>query len=150
MHFYETSFLSGQVQNTKHPSLPHGVVSLHTHALQISLGPAGGQVRTPQATGEHRTHKQPRSLTFPWTGTHWGGLLVQQMVESIKQEPMECAIEQPPLKKIKQEVSTPQEQLRGSPGDKGKMNRGGFFFLFLAAAANVGRRRLVLPLQQLG
>lgn len=26
------------------------------------------------------------------------------MVESIKQEPMECAIEHPPLKKIKQEV----------------------------------------------
>uniref|UniRef100_A0A7N8X1V3 Transcriptional activator Myb n=1 Tax=Mastacembelus armatus TaxID=205130 RepID=A0A7N8X1V3_9TELE len=31
--------------------------------------------------------------------------LEQQMVESIKQEPMECAIEQPPLKKIKQERS---------------------------------------------
>uniref|UniRef100_A0A3Q4BJY7 Transcriptional activator Myb n=1 Tax=Mola mola TaxID=94237 RepID=A0A3Q4BJY7_MOLML len=31
--------------------------------------------------------------------------LPQQMVESIKQEPMECAIEQPPLKKIKQERS---------------------------------------------
>lgn len=30
--------------------------------------------------------------------------LEQQMVNSIKQEPMECAIEQPPLKKIKQEV----------------------------------------------
>lgn len=76
-----------------------------------------------------------------------GGLLVQQMVESIKQEPMECAIEQPPLKKIKQEVSTPQKQLRSSSADKGKMSR--FFFLFLAAAANVGRQRLFLPLQQL-
>uniref|UniRef100_A0A8D3DXE6 Transcriptional activator Myb n=1 Tax=Scophthalmus maximus TaxID=52904 RepID=A0A8D3DXE6_SCOMX len=31
--------------------------------------------------------------------------LEQQMVNSIKQEPMECAIEQPPLKKIKQESS---------------------------------------------
>uniref|UniRef100_A0A4W6EE74 Transcriptional activator Myb n=1 Tax=Lates calcarifer TaxID=8187 RepID=A0A4W6EE74_LATCA len=31
--------------------------------------------------------------------------LEQQMVTSIKQEPMECAIEQPPLKKIKQERS---------------------------------------------
>ncbi|CAJ1078211.1 transcriptional activator Myb isoform X2 [Xyrichtys novacula] len=34
----------------------------------------------------------------------------QQMVESIKQEPMECAIEQPPLKKIKQEVESPCER----------------------------------------
>lgn len=34
--------------------------------------------------------------------------LEQQMVESIKQEPMECAIEQPPLKKIKQEVLSTQ------------------------------------------
>uniref|UniRef100_A0A8D0D332 Transcriptional activator Myb n=1 Tax=Sander lucioperca TaxID=283035 RepID=A0A8D0D332_SANLU len=31
--------------------------------------------------------------------------LEQQMVQSIKQEPMECTIEQPPLKKIKQEGS---------------------------------------------
>uniref|UniRef100_A0A8C8DGA2 Transcriptional activator Myb n=1 Tax=Oryzias sinensis TaxID=183150 RepID=A0A8C8DGA2_9TELE len=31
--------------------------------------------------------------------------LEQQIVDSIKQEPMECAIEQPPLKKIKQERS---------------------------------------------
>ncbi|XP_034756435.1 transcriptional activator Myb isoform X3 [Etheostoma cragini] len=38
--------------------------------------------------------------------------LEQQMVQSIKQEPMECAIEQPPLKKIKQEVESPCE---GSP-----------------------------------
>lgn len=43
--------------------------------------------------------------------THWEDFfffqnspLEQQMVDSIKQEPMECAIEQPPLKKIKQEV----------------------------------------------
>ncbi|XP_049446548.1 transcriptional activator Myb isoform X1 [Epinephelus fuscoguttatus] len=36
--------------------------------------------------------------------------LEQQMVESIKQEPMECAIEQPPLKKIKQEVESPCER----------------------------------------
>lgn len=36
--------------------------------------------------------------------------LDQQMVESIKQEPMECAIEQPPLKKIKQEVESPCER----------------------------------------
>ncbi|XP_074541157.1 transcriptional activator Myb isoform X2 [Halichoeres trimaculatus] len=36
--------------------------------------------------------------------------LQQQMVESIKQEPMECAIEQPPLKKIKQEVESPCER----------------------------------------
>lgn len=31
-------------------------------------------------------------------------LAQQQIAESIKQEPMECVIEQPPLKKIKQEV----------------------------------------------
>ncbi|XP_020494496.1 transcriptional activator Myb isoform X2 [Labrus bergylta] len=37
-------------------------------------------------------------------------LLEQQMVDSIKQEPMECAIEQPPLKKIKQEVESPCER----------------------------------------
>ncbi|GLD74933.1 transcriptional activator Myb isoform X2, partial [Lates japonicus] len=36
--------------------------------------------------------------------------LEQQMVTSIKQEPMECAIEQPPLKKIKQEVESPCER----------------------------------------
>ncbi|XP_067338721.1 transcriptional activator Myb isoform X1 [Channa argus] len=36
--------------------------------------------------------------------------LEQQMVESIKQEPMECAIEQPPMKKIKQEVESPCER----------------------------------------
>ncbi|XP_031726337.1 transcriptional activator Myb isoform X2 [Anarrhichthys ocellatus] len=36
--------------------------------------------------------------------------LEQQMVKSIKQEPMECAIEQPPLKKIKQEVESPCER----------------------------------------
>lgn len=39
------------------------------------------------------------------------------MVESIKQEQMECAIEQPPLKKIKQEVSVLQEQLRCLSGE---------------------------------
>lgn len=33
-----------------------------------------------------------------------------QIVESIKQEPMECAIDQPPLKKIKQEVESPCER----------------------------------------
>ncbi|XP_029351987.1 transcriptional activator Myb isoform X2 [Echeneis naucrates] len=33
-----------------------------------------------------------------------------QMVSSIKQEPIECAIEQPPLKKIKQEVESPCER----------------------------------------
>ncbi|KAK5853054.1 hypothetical protein PBY51_006876 [Eleginops maclovinus] len=36
--------------------------------------------------------------------------LEQQMIESIKQEPMECAIDQPPLKKIKQEVESPCER----------------------------------------
>ncbi|XP_068198342.1 transcriptional activator Myb isoform X2 [Antennarius striatus] len=36
--------------------------------------------------------------------------LEQQMVDTIKQEPMECAIEQPPLKKIKQEVESPCER----------------------------------------
>uniref|UniRef100_A0A8C8DGM7 Transcriptional activator Myb n=1 Tax=Oryzias sinensis TaxID=183150 RepID=A0A8C8DGM7_9TELE len=36
--------------------------------------------------------------------------LEQQIVDSIKQEPMECAIEQPPLKKIKQEVESPCER----------------------------------------
>ncbi|XP_056260582.1 transcriptional activator Myb isoform X2 [Seriola aureovittata] len=36
--------------------------------------------------------------------------LEQQMVNSIKQEPMECAIEPPPLKKIKQEVESPCER----------------------------------------
>ncbi|CAG09088.1 unnamed protein product [Tetraodon nigroviridis] len=40
------------VQNTKHPSLHHGVVSLHTHTLQVGLGPAGGQVRAPQVTAQ--------------------------------------------------------------------------------------------------
>ncbi|XP_076025608.1 transcriptional activator Myb isoform X2 [Genypterus blacodes] len=35
---------------------------------------------------------------------------LDQMVESIKQEPMECAIDQPPLKKIKQEVESPCER----------------------------------------
>uniref|UniRef100_A0A7N6AXZ6 Transcriptional activator Myb n=1 Tax=Anabas testudineus TaxID=64144 RepID=A0A7N6AXZ6_ANATE len=34
----------------------------------------------------------------------------QQMVVSIKQEPVECTIEQPPLKKIKQEVESPCER----------------------------------------
>ncbi|KAK1888648.1 Transcriptional activator Myb [Dissostichus eleginoides] len=34
----------------------------------------------------------------------------QQMIDSIKQEPMECAIDQPPLKKIKQEVESPCER----------------------------------------
>ncbi|XP_069370722.1 transcriptional activator Myb isoform X1 [Paralichthys olivaceus] len=34
----------------------------------------------------------------------------QQLVNFIKQEPMECAIEQPPLKKIKQEVESPCER----------------------------------------
>ncbi|XP_029281716.1 transcriptional activator Myb [Cottoperca gobio] len=37
-------------------------------------------------------------------------LLEQHMIESIKQEPMECAIDQPPLKKIKQEVESPCER----------------------------------------
>ncbi|XP_075315436.1 transcriptional activator Myb isoform X2 [Odontesthes bonariensis] len=36
--------------------------------------------------------------------------LEQQMIDSIKQEPMECAIDQPPLKKIKQEVESPCER----------------------------------------
>ncbi|XP_072218083.1 transcriptional activator Myb isoform X2 [Leuresthes tenuis] len=36
--------------------------------------------------------------------------LEQQMIESIKQEPMECSIDQPPLKKIKQEVESPCER----------------------------------------
>lgn len=48
------------------------------------------------------------------------------MVESIKQEQMECSIEQPPLKKIKQEVSVLQRRKRED-----------LFFLFLAAVANV-------------
>ncbi|TMS12636.1 Transcriptional activator Myb [Larimichthys crocea] len=61
------------VQNSKHPSFDHGVISLYTHTFQ----------------------------NVP---------LEQQMVESIKQEPMECAIEQPPLKKIKQEVESPCER----------------------------------------
>ncbi|KAL3052611.1 hypothetical protein OYC64_005198 [Pagothenia borchgrevinki] len=34
----------------------------------------------------------------------------QHMIDSIKQEPMECAIDQPPLKKIKQEVESPCER----------------------------------------
>ncbi|XP_075900728.1 transcriptional activator Myb isoform X2 [Nelusetta ayraudi] len=37
-------------------------------------------------------------------------LAQQQIAESIKQEPMECVIEQPPLKKIKQEVESPCER----------------------------------------
>nr|XP_057912702.1 transcriptional activator Myb isoform X2 [Doryrhamphus excisus] len=36
--------------------------------------------------------------------------LDQQHVDTIKQEPMECAIEHPPLKKIKQEVESPCER----------------------------------------
>lgn len=36
--------------------------------------------------------------------------LDQQIVDSIKQEPVECAIDQPPLKKIKQEVESPCER----------------------------------------
>lgn len=36
--------------------------------------------------------------------------LEQQIAESIKQEPMECPIDQPPLKKIKQEVESPCER----------------------------------------
>lgn len=32
------------------------------------------------------------------------------MVVSIKQEPMECAIDQPPMKKIKQEVLSAQHK----------------------------------------
>ncbi|XP_037541335.1 transcriptional activator Myb [Nematolebias whitei] len=39
-----------------------------------------------------------------------GTALEQQMAVSIKQEPMECAIDQPPLKKIKQEVESPRER----------------------------------------
>ncbi|XP_008311497.1 transcriptional activator Myb isoform X1 [Cynoglossus semilaevis] len=34
----------------------------------------------------------------------------QHMIHAIKQEPMECTIEQPPLKKIKQEVESPCER----------------------------------------
>ncbi|CAL9692322.1 unnamed protein product [Knipowitschia caucasica] len=36
--------------------------------------------------------------------------LDQPLVDSIKQEPVECAIDQPPLKKIKQEVESPCER----------------------------------------
>lgn len=42
-----------QVQNSKHPPFHPGVDSLHTHTVQAGLGSAGGQVRTPQAAGEH-------------------------------------------------------------------------------------------------
>lgn len=109
---YEASILFCQVQNAKHPSLHHGVVSLHTHTLQVALGPAGGQVRAPEVTGENRTHKQPGYLTLTFSAAHERSLFARQMVESIKQEQMECAIEQPPLKKIKQEVRVLQKQLR--------------------------------------
>lgn len=114
-----------QFQNSKHSSFDHGVISLYTHTFQVSPGPAGGQVWTPQITGEKDTQTYLESWTchvnllcarysdhvthgriclfFPQNVT-----LAQQMVESIKQEPMECAIEQPPLKKIKQEVLSTQ------------------------------------------
>lgn len=59
---------------------------------------------------------------------------MQQMVESIKQEQMECAIEQPPLKKIKQEVSVLQKQLRCLSAEKETSTH---IFLFLATVANV-------------
>lgn len=39
--------------------------------------------------------------------------LEQHMIDSIKQEPMECAIDQPPLKKIKQEVLYTQNKHMG-------------------------------------
>ncbi|XP_077366739.1 transcriptional activator Myb [Festucalex cinctus] len=48
--------------------------------------------------------------------------LDQQMVESIKQEPMECAIEHPPLKKIKQEVESPCERSPYMQWDNQEMN----------------------------
>ncbi|XP_077409556.1 transcriptional activator Myb isoform X1 [Vanacampus margaritifer] len=45
-----------------------------------------------------------------------------QMAESIKQEPMECAIEHPPLKKIKQEVESPCERSPYMQWDGQEMN----------------------------
>ncbi|XP_013874359.1 transcriptional activator Myb isoform X2 [Austrofundulus limnaeus] len=58
----------------------------------------------------------PFRSTLPFQETKYGPLklmntpLEQQMVVSIKQEPMECAIDQPPMKKIKQEVESPCER----------------------------------------
>ena len=54
-------------------------------------------------------------LWFPWNSQgelclFQNTTLEQQMIESIKQEPMECAIDQPPLKKIKQEVLSTQHK----------------------------------------
>ncbi|XP_035000564.1 transcriptional activator Myb isoform X2 [Hippoglossus stenolepis] len=61
--------------------------------------------RTPtpfrSALALHEAKYGPLKLNIP---------LEHQMVNSIKQEPMECAIEQPPLKKIKQEVESPCER----------------------------------------
>lgn len=108
----QTVVLLPQVQNSKHPSLHHGLLTLQSHTFQVRPGPAGGQVWTTQVTGRRETLKHPESLTrfLCVRVTHQrirvfqNVTLPQQMVESIKQEPMECAIEQPPLKKIKQEV----------------------------------------------
>ncbi|XP_073349047.1 transcriptional activator Myb isoform X2 [Pagrus major] len=65
-----------------------------------------------------RTPNIRRSImeSSPCTPTPFRSTLALQeakygpMVESIKQEPMECAIDQPPLKKIKQEVESPCER----------------------------------------
>lgn len=58
----------------------------------------------------------PFRSTLAMQDTKYGALkmlntpLDQQIVDCIKQEPMECAIEQPPMKKIKQEVESPCER----------------------------------------
>ncbi|XP_030260101.1 transcriptional activator Myb isoform X2 [Sparus aurata] len=73
----------------------------------------------PQKENEmFRTPNIRRSImeSSPCTPTPFRSTLALQeakygpMVESIKQEPMECAIDQPPLKKIKQEVESPCER----------------------------------------
>lgn len=107
---FTNRLLFSQVQNSKHSPFHHGVITLHAHTIQVSLNPAGGQVWTPKITGE--TLKYLLSLDLRVNHVTHGSVVlvpvsvVRQMVESIKQEPMECAIEQPPLKKIKKEVST--------------------------------------------
>lgn len=104
-----------QVQYSEHTSLRPGIVSLRAHDFQIRLSNAGGQVRAAQAAGEQGMplqeieRSQMNVVSSSGVNPDFVCLqpapLDQQMVESIKQEPIECAIEHPPLKKIKQEVS---------------------------------------------
>lgn len=46
------SFFLRRVQNSKHSTFHHGVISMYAHTFQVGPGPAGSQVWTPQITGE--------------------------------------------------------------------------------------------------